>query len=260
MQRQFWPRRTAATEQVNAERIGVATLGRIGAPVVIALVLSMVACGGSAEKEESEEAEARAEAQESGGGTVPQAVLSIEGEAEDAIDTVYQANWDKVRADAEAISTNWGELIASPASEGVTDSQRASMDEAIADLRNAVDAKDELLARQAANDVSKVVVDVFDLFEFNIPSDIGRLDWMERQVIIDADRHDWPAVLTDLSQIRETFGRVRSNIVAAGGEGEVVEFDDSLNKQDRLAASEDGGIVEEANIALELVDNLERVY
>ena len=223
------------------------------------LVSSTLACGGSSEEEESEEAEASQEASE-GGGTVPRTVLNIEGDAEDAIDMVFAGNWDRVSADAVSIASNWDEFVASPEADGVTDTQREAMDTAIADLGGAADSEDGIAARQAANDVSKVIVDVFDLFEHTVPTDVGRLDWMERQVIIDADRDDWAAVNEDLTQTRETFGRVKSDVTAAGGEQEAADFEASLDKQAQLASAEDAAIVDEATIALELVDDLERVY
>ncbi len=40
-------------------------------------------------------------------------------------------------------------------------------------------------------------LNVFDLFRPVIPTDVGRLDYLERQVIIDAERGDWSAVSTE---------------------------------------------------------------
>jgi hypothetical protein len=229
---------------------------------ILLLALLALSCGGSSDEgsEEPEEAEEAEEAEEGSAGGVPQPVLSIEGDAEDAIDMVFAGKWDRVAADAESISTDWTEFAASSEGSGVTDEQRREMDEATADLSAAAQAEDELAARQAANDVSKVIVDVFDLFDFKIPSDVGRLDWLERQVIIDADRDDWEAIAVDIDQTRETFDRVKPDVVAEGGEEEARDFEASIVKQGELAAAHDRAIVDEANIALELVDALESVY
>ena len=134
------------------------------------------------------------------------------------------------------------------------------MDMAISDLSGAAQSQNGLAARQAANNVSKVVVDVFDLYEHKVPSDIGRLDWQERQVLIDVDRSDWTAVTGDLTQLRQTFNRAKPGVLAAGGERQAADFEASLNEQDRLAAAKDPGVVDEANVALELVDDLEGVF
>ena len=193
-------------------------------------------------------------------GAVPQTVLDIEGDAEDAIDQVFGGRWDRVGTGAGSLEENWNDFLASPEASGVTAEQKSAMDKAIADLSAAAQSQDALAARQAANDVSKVIVDIFDLFEHQVPSDIGRLDWQERQVLIDVDRGDWAAVAAGLALMRQTFNRAKPGVIAAGGEREVADFEASLNQQDQLAAAQDSAIVDEGNVALELVDDLERVY
>jgi len=193
-------------------------------------------------------------------GSVPQTVLDIEGDAEDAIDQVFAGRWDRVTTDAGSLADNWKEFLSSPDASGLTADQRATMDMAISDLSGAAQSQNGLAARQAANNVSKVVVDVFDLYEHKVPSDIGRLDWQERQVLIDVDRSDWTAVTGDLTQLRQTFNRAKPGVLAAGGERQAADFEASLNEQDRLAAAKDPGVVDEANVALELVDDLEGVF
>ena len=232
----------------------------VSALAVLLLVAMPLSCGGSSKNEEGEQAEQQEETAEKGEGAVPESVAAIEGEAEDAIDLVFAGNWDKVATDAASIATNWSDFTASSEAGGLSAAQRQAMDKAVSDLKDAAESEDDLAARQAANDVSKVIVDVFDLFDVKVPTDVGRLDWLERQVIIDADRDDWSTVKADLAQTRDTFNRVKGDIAVAGGDNEVEDYRASLDRQDQLAASEDSSIVDEANVALELVDDLERVY
>ncbi len=220
--------------------------GPIAALAVSLLACTAFSCGGSSNNDQSEQP-TRTEQVSEERGSVPQTVLDIEGDAEDAIDQVF-------------VAANWEDFLASSNASRLNDEQRRAMNKAISDLRATAQSQDALGARQAANDVSKVIVDVFDLFEHKVPSDIGRLDWQERQVLIDADRGDWNAVAGDLAQLRQTFNRAKPGVLAAGGERQTADFEASLNEQDRLAAANDPGIVDEANVALELVDDLEGVY
>jgi hypothetical protein len=232
--------------------------------LIAALALSLLACtafscGGSSKNDQSKQP---TQTQQTPGeqGSVPQTVLDIEGDAEDAIDMVFAGRWDRVSSDAGSLAGNWKEFLSSSDASGLTPDQRGAMDKAISDLAAAAQSQDGLAARQAANDVSKVIVDVFDLFEHKVPSDIGRLDWQERQVLIDIDRGDWNTVSGDLAQLRQTFNRAKPGVLAAGGDRQAADFEASLNEQDRLAAAKDPAIVDEANVALELVDDLEGVY
>ena len=232
----------------------------VAALILVLLPSLAISCGNSSNDEATSQPEQQEESGERGEGAAPAAVVAIEGDAEDAIDMVFAGNWGKVATDAESIADDWSEFVGSSEADGVTAAQRAAMEKAISDLKDAAAAEDELAARQAANDVSKVIVDVFDLFDVKVPTDVGRLDWLERQVIIDADRDDWRAVEGDLAETRKTFDRVRGDVSAAGGDSEVRGYEASLDRQDDLAASEDVTIVDEANVALELVDELEQVY
>jgi hypothetical protein len=226
---------------------------------IFMFVFAAVSCGDSYDDKSQEptRTEPQASAQR---GSVPQTVLDIEGDAEDAIDQVFAGRWDRVSTDAGSLAENWNDFLASSDASGVSTDQRGTIEKAISDLAAAAQSQDALAARQAANEVSKVVVDIFDLFEHQVPSEIGRLDWQERQVLIDVDRADWTAVAADLALMRQTFNRAKPGVIAAGGDKEAADFEASLNEQDRLAAAQDTAIVDEANVALELVDDLEGVY
>ncbi len=223
------------------------------------LAYAALSCGGSSDNEKGQQPTVTEQASEEQG-SVPQTVLDIEGDAEDAIDMVFAGRWDRVSADATSLAANWEDFLASPDASRLTADQRGAMDKGISDLTNAAHSQDGLAARQAANDVSRVIVDVFDLFQHKVPSDIGRLDWQERQALIDIDRGDWNAVSGDLARLRQTFNRAKPGVLAAGGDRQAADFEASLNEQDRLAGAQDPAIVDEANVALELVDDLEGVY
>jgi hypothetical protein len=194
------------------------------------------------------------------GDPVPETVMMIEEDAEDAIDMILVSDWEKVQADAQSIDQTWTDFLDSSQADDVTDDQRATMATAIDNLSTASAAQDNLAARQAANDVSKIIIDVFDLFDTKIPADIGRLDYLERQVIIDSERGDWSAVQQDIDTLRDTFERVKPSIVDAGGAEEADDFAASIETQQQLGQQHSTEIINEANVALELVDSLESVY
>jgi hypothetical protein len=199
-------------------------------------------------------------AQPSAGAPIPAEVRAIEEAAEDAIDQVFADNWTEVSADATSIEDDWQTFLSSAQADGVSDGQKSDMAAAISAMREASRLRDGLDARQGANNVSEVIIDVFDLFQVTIPTDVGRLDYLERQVIIDAEQDDWDAVGEDVVRVRETFDGVRGEVETAGGLEQTQAFDESIVKQEELAAARDRAITEEATVGLELVDALESVY
>ncbi len=227
---------------------------------VFVLACAALSCGSSDDNKAGEQPTRTQPQASAETGSIPQPILDMENDAEDAIDQVLSNRWDRVTTDAGSLADAWNEFLSSSDASGASADQRAAMDKAISGLKAAAQSQDAIAARQSSNDISKVIVDLFDLFEHKVPSDIGRLDWQERQVLIDADRGDWNAVAGDLAQLRQTFNRAKPGVLAAGGERQTADFEASLNEQDRLAAAQDPAIVDEANVALELVDDLEGVY
>ena len=234
--------------------------GLIAAAAAILLGGGALSCSSSVDNKAGEQPTLTPPQASAESGSVPQPILDMENDAEDAIDQVLSGRWDRVTTDAGSLAGTWKEFLSSSDASGASADQRAAMDKAISGLKAAAQSQDAIAARQSANDVSKVIVDVFDLFQHKVPSDIGRLDWQERQVLIDIDRGDWNAVTADLALLRQTFNRAKPGVLAAGGDKEAADFEASLNEQDRLAAAQDPAIVDEANVALELVDDLEGVY
>ena len=225
--------------------------------LLLVLSLSAFACGD--DEEGGEEVDDAAPAQ-AASRSLPKTLVAIEGASEDAIDQVLSKNWTAVSKAEATMAKNWTDFKASSDGSKASADLRKAMDKALADLKTAVATKSELPARQAANDISKAVTDAFDLFPSKIPTDVGRLDYLERQVVIDADSGKWPAVETDLSQTMEVFQRVKPGLVAAGGAKQAASFEASLAKQKTLAATKDKAIITEANTALELVDAIETAY
>jgi hypothetical protein len=114
---------------------------------------------------------------------------------------------------------------------------------------------------QAANDVSAAVVELFDLYNPAIPVDIGRLDVIERQVILDTAAADFTAAGASLVRANEVWASVRPSVIAHNGSALATDFQNSLNAQQLALGSLDAAaLTAEAQTALDLVDVLESLY
>jgi hypothetical protein len=135
------------------------------------------------------------------------------------------------------------------------------MASALTQLQAASAAQDSAATMQASNDVSAAVVELFALYNPQVPADIGRLDVLERQVILDVAKQDYEAAATDLSKAKSAWENVKSSALARDGKEVAEQFETSLNAQaSALAAKADEALTSEAREALELVDALEQLY
>jgi hypothetical protein len=194
-------------------------------------------------------------------GTVPNDLQTIEAAAEDIIDFAPSDNWDKISADVTDIESAWKSYESQAEKDGAPQEIQDAMNSALTQLQAASASKDPAATMQASNDVSAAVVELFALYSPKVPADIGRLDVLERQVILDVARQDYGAAEMDLSQTKSTWERVKASAVEQNGEEIVMQFEASLAAQESaLAAKEDSALTDEARAALEIVDSLERLY
>src|SRR5690349_10080916 len=118
-------------------------------------------------------------------GPLPNSLITIEAAAEDIIDFAPSGNWDKIGKDVTDIEAAWKTYQPQADGAGAPKEIQTAMDSALAKLKAGSASRDASATMQGSNDVSAAVVELFALYNPKIPADIGRLDVLERQVILD---------------------------------------------------------------------------
>jgi len=217
--------------------------------LVLALILSLTACSGGVSRITNN------------AGAVPESLQTIEEGAEDIIDYVPSGNWDKVNTDVQAMTDAWQAYQAAVGDVEVSQQLADAMTSALGQLQMASQAKDAATTLQASNDVSAAVMDLFALYDPQIPADIGRLDVLERQVILDVAAQDYEAAVATFDTMSTLWEKVKPTVMEHNGEDVIAQFEASLATQkSALEAQDAAALTNEAKIALELVDALEDVF
>lgn len=194
-------------------------------------------------------------------GVVPGDLQKIEAAAEDIIDFAPSGNWDKISQDVTDIENAWKAYQPQAKQAGASQDIQAAMDSALAELETASQSKDASATMQGSNDVSAAVVELFALYNPVTPANIGRLDVLERQVILDVARKDYEAATQTLAKTKEVWGSVKTSILEHEGEEVAAQFESSLAAQESaLGSKDDQELTQQATDALEIVDDLERLY
>lgn len=194
-------------------------------------------------------------------GTVPNDLQTIEGAAEDIIDFAPSGNWDKITTDVTNIANAWKAYQPLAGQAGASQELQDAMTSALAQLQAASASKDAAATMQASNDVSAAVVEMFALYSPKIPADIGRLDVIGRQVILDVARQDYPAAEASLARAKSAWQSVKSSVLDHNGQAVADKFEASLATiTSALAAQDAAALTSEARNLLEIVDELERLY
>jgi hypothetical protein len=194
-------------------------------------------------------------------GMVPNNLQTIEGAAEDIIDFASSGNWDKITTDVTNIANAWKAYQPLAGQAGASQELQDAMTSALAQLQAASASKDAAATMQASNDVSAAVVEMFALYSPKIPADIGRLDVIGRQVILDVGRQDYPAAEASLARAKSAWQSVKSSVLEHNGQAVADKFEASLATiTSALAAQDAAALTSEARNLLEIVDELERLY
>lgn len=192
---------------------------------------------------------------------VPGSLQTIEAAAEDIIDFAPSGNWDKIGTDVSDISTAWKSYQPQAVKDGASQDIQGAMTSALIQLESASTSKDPGGTMQASNDISAAVVELFDLYHPTVPVDIGRLDVLERQVILDVAANDFSAAVASLDKTKSVWEKVKPSVLEHNGEEVAAEFEASLATQaSALDAKDAAALTDEATKALELVDALEVLY
>jgi hypothetical protein len=194
-------------------------------------------------------------------GVVPQDLVTIEAAAEDIIDFAPSGNWDKINQDVTDIEEAWKSYEPRSKQDGAAQEVDDLMNSALAALETASQSKDASAAMQGSNDVSAAVVELFALYNPVIPADIGRLDVLERQVILDVAAQDYSAAMETLAKTRSGWESVKASVLEHNGKDVAAQFEASLEAQAAALDAKDANeLTREASDALELVDALEQLY
>ena len=192
---------------------------------------------------------------------LPNSLVTIEAAAEDIIDFAPSGDWDKIGADVTDIENAWKTYQPQADQAGASQEVQDAMTSALAKLETASAAKDASATMQGSNDVSAAVVELFALYGPKVPADIGRLDVLERQVILDVAAKDYSAATKSLSKTMSVWREVKPSVLEHNGKDVAAQFEASLEIQAVAVDSKnDAQLTNEARNGLEIVDALEQLY
>jgi hypothetical protein len=222
------------------------------AGLAITLAVAGAACGSSGNGTNTKAGKKR----------VPDLLNTIEEATEDIIDIVPGGRWDDIGKDARNIDTAWSGYKREAVADGARASLVARLDESLTDLLAGAEAEKGPETAQAANDVSAVAVELYGLYDVPRPVDIGRLDVVGRQIVLDVERGELGAAGAQVRKVTSIWDRgLRDDVLAHKGRVVADHTDATLDTMKRAVASGDGRtLVTQANVFLELVDDMERLY
>lgn len=188
---------------------------------------------------------------------VPKQLDTIETNAEDIMDDIYAKDWQKAKDKVNIINTNMSELMPYVQQAMVPNHLIADIQHAIKRLEENVAQKNSLQALFDANQITRYIPDLLDYFKVVIPTDVSRLDYLGRQIILNVEGKDWTAANDNYMTSNKIWGRLKSELNAKYS-NDISNMDQILSAlQDSISRKEYQATINNANKMLDLVDVLE---
>ncbi|MBE6033781.1 MAG: hypothetical protein E7222_03665 [Clostridiales bacterium] len=132
----------------------------------------------------------------------------------------------------------------------------SNMNAAITRLNQAVMQQNTQQAITQANQIMMYVADMLDYFDVMVPTDLNRLNFFARQIIIEAENNNWDQVNANYLEANQVWERLKPEL----GEqysNDVNEFDLALsNLAEPIDSRNYQMTVDNANILLDRLDFL----
>ncbi len=196
------------------------------------------------------------------GGIVSADLLAIEAQVEDIMDVLPSDDWATVNENLTKVEETWASYQKQAEKDGAPQALLDGFKNNLTQLKTAATDKKADATMQLANDLSADIVDLYDVYHPGVPTDLGRLDVLERQVIIDISGADFARATATLAKINSVWERVKPTMLALKvelGKTSADQYDKSLVVQDTALKAQDAkGLRTEALNALEIIDALDR--
>ena len=82
-------------------------------------------------------------------------------------------------------------------------------------LETQVQAKNAYAAKVQANAITRVIPDVYDHYRVTVPTDLGRLDYLGREILLNVEKGDWAAGRNTAAEVLRVWTRLKPTLNAA---------------------------------------------
>ena len=180
--------------------------------------------------------------------------------AEDIMVYAVNGDWAKAQQMVATIKMDLSSLESIFQSAGVSSSLVDAIKKPLASLEQQVSAKNELDIKEQANQITKVIPDIYDYFKVTMPTDLGRLDYLGREVALNAQKGNWTVAGNSMSEIENVWARLKPNLNNTALRS-AANFEAGVNALAIDVGNQDANAVATNSVALLYkVDVLEKAY
>ncbi len=193
-------------------------------------------------------------------GYFPAKLDTIESHADDLMYAL--PNWTKASKKLDQLTGAWNNYKPKAVKDGVPMEFIEQTDGHLAELKAAMQAKNVLVTKEAANDIRMDAVDMMTVYNPEEPTDLLRFEVLERELILDVKGTDWTSAMVSHAKADDAlWARLRPFVIKKNGVALAVEMDSVLDDQRAAVEGENkADALEAAWDAIELMDEIADLF
>lgn len=183
---------------------------------------------------------------------VPDQIDVLESNAVNIIEDIYMSDWQSAADRVNVIRTAMNNLVPALQEALIPDNIIFGLNAVIRTLEQNVMQRRIYPSISQANRITQILADILDYYNVIIPTDVLRLAYFARQMIVNVEQNDWAEAFQNYRRVLAVWERIRPEL-SINYIRDVSEFDQVLNN---LLGSIDrrdyGGAIGNASRILEL--------
>jgi hypothetical protein len=194
---------------------------------------------------------------------VPVELANVEGAAEGAVEAAISNDVPGLQMQMQLIMQGWTAYRPSAVTAGAAASLLTRLDNAIAAMQTSIQAADKtpLSMGRASNAVTQPMAELFEIYHPAIPGNVITLDYLGRELRLDALAGDFTRAKTDLDSCKARFEEIRADLLKTPDASLAARMDSDLAAiAAAQAAKNAANLTAAALLELETVDKLESAF
>nr|WP_315022534.1 hypothetical protein [uncultured Aminipila sp.] len=185
---------------------------------------------------------------------IPSEIDVIDSNAKAIIKNIYAGDWESATDNLDLIKANMNELIPKLNEASVLVGIIVRMNLEISYLDQTIKQKNTDLAISQANRITLYIADILDYFNVIVPSDVNRLGFFGREILINAQNNHWDDVNTDYLQFKKIWERLQPQLDTKFNE-DISDFNEIFNDLGESIKSKDyQATIDNSKILLDKLD------
>lgn len=187
----------------------------------------------------------------------PKQIEAVESNSEDIVDDINNNDWINAQNRVDQIKLNISELIPMLVAASIPSNLIDGITAAVSNLEKEVKSKKNYESKVQANRITKYIPDISDYYIVVLPTDLGRLDYLGREIALNADVEDWASASSNYEKTKNIWGNLKTKLSPIY-KNDADKYQNSIDNLNKYINQKDAVLTKkEANILLDLTDVLE---